>query len=186
MVAGGTRASAVATSVARSQCCAMASSGAAAAFEASWIARLYRCDTPAKLHEELGRAPEMVAGAGTVRLGQLVLSNLLLFGARTSVCQTCVAPGGSVVSAFARAARFPTCRLVRRDGPHGPPVSYDDEPQREPSPKNPNGNATSFIKMDEVFSCDGPRHKGQPPEAALQLDSELESTARRARPSGTE
>ena len=152
----------------------------------AWIARLYRCDTPAKLHEELGRAPEIVAGAGTVRLGQLVLSNLLLFGARTSVCQTCVAPGGSVVSAFARAARFPTCRLVRRDGPHGPPVSYDDEPQREPSPKNPNGNATSFIKMDEVFSCDGPRHKGQPPEAALQLDSELESTARRARPSGTE
>ena len=61
----------------------------------AWIARLYRCDTPAKLHEELGRAPEMVAGAGTVRLGQLVLSNLLLFGARTSVCQTCVARVGA-------------------------------------------------------------------------------------------
>ena len=40
VVEGGTRASAVATSVARSQCCAIASSGAAAAFEASWIARL--------------------------------------------------------------------------------------------------------------------------------------------------
>ena len=32
--------------------------------------------------------------------------------------------------------------------------------------------------MDEVFSCDGPRHKGQPPDAALQLDSGLEGTAR--------
>ena len=101
----------------------------------AWIGAFYRCDTPAKLHEELGRAPEIVAGAGTVRLGQLVLSNLLLFGARTSVCQTCVAPGGSVVSAFARAARFPTCRLVRRDGAYGPPVSYDDEPQGSPHPK---------------------------------------------------
>ena len=45
----------------------------------AWIARLYRCDTPAKLHEELARAPEIVAGAGMVRCGllgrQLVLSN---------------------------------------------------------------------------------------------------------------
>ena len=42
----------------------------------AWIARLYRCDKPAKLHEELGGAPEMVAGAGTVRCGLLVLSYL--------------------------------------------------------------------------------------------------------------
>ena len=49
--------------------------------------------------------------------------------------------------------------------------------------QNPNENATSFIIMDEVVSVDTPRPPGQPPDAALQLDSEVEHTAR---PSGSE
>ena len=35
--------------------------------------------------------------------------------------------------------------------------------------------------MDEVFFGECPTTKGQPPDAALQLDSELESTARGVR-----
>ena len=38
-------------------------------------------------------------------------------------------------------------------------------------PQNPNGNATRFVTMDEVFFGECPNTEGQPPDAALQLDS---------------
>ena len=51
---------------------------------------------------------------------------------------------------------------------------------------NPNGNATRFVSMGEVFSVGSPRPPGQPPDAAQQPGSGLERTACTARPSGTE
>merc|ERR1719247_2155592 len=53
VVAGGTRASAVATSVARSQCCAMASGGAVSALGLRLDCAPYRCGRARKLHVEL-------------------------------------------------------------------------------------------------------------------------------------
>ena len=94
-----------------------------------------------------------------------------------------VAPGRAWFPSFARAARSPRCRLVRRYGPCGPPVLSEKNRAAEPPPQNPHGNATSLTMMDEVFSFGTPRPPGQPPDAARQLDSELERTAR---PSGTE
>jgi len=91
-------------------------------------------------------------------------------------------PGRVWFPSFARAARSPTCRLVRRGPLYAPPVLCDDEAQGALT-QNPNGNATRFVNMDEVFPVDTVRPPGQPPDAARQPGSELERTAR---PSGTE
>ena len=81
-----------------------------------------------------------------------------------------------VVSAFRACGSLLRRGIVRRDALYAPPVPYDDEAQGALT-QNPNGNATRFVTMAEIFLGECPDTKGAAPDAARQPDSGLEGTA---------
>ena len=126
----------------------------------AWIGAFYRCGCAANLHEELGRAPEVVAVAGTVRCGHLVLSNLQNY-----------ISSGTLLSALAwRPVGRGFCySRVRLAPPHVdssagalcmPLPCRTTMSPRGALHQNPNGNATRFVNMDEVFLGECPKTKG--------------------------
>ena len=124
----------------------------------AWIARLYRCGRAGKLHVELGRAPEIVEVAVAVRCGRLVLSNLNKFYSVSSRSAT-TAPGHMRLSVIRACGSLPHVDSSA-GAPCTPLPCRTTMSPRGALHQNPNGNATRFVNMDEVFLGECPKTKG--------------------------
>ena len=126
----------------------------------------------------------MTAGTGRVRCGHLVLSNLRVFSvSRPAVLAATQVDEGVLAFRHSSVRLAPPHVDSSAGAPCTPLPCRTTMSPRGALTQNPNGNATRFVNMDEVFSVGTPRPPGQPPDAARQPGSELERTARQ---SGTE